>query len=264
MSHSIQLHAQGNFGVRVTSQQMVGGLKPVDVDGAEGRDYMRHMKATTTHPGETLDYGKWLPFAAKKYKISSNIEDYVVVNTPMIPSDIPNRNGVAFPLHELIKFREPPVNRLVYKAWTGCPTHEEHQADDHETALGIILDTSLVRIKNYGNGRHWMVMALLAFDKTKAVDRVSRILGGEVSTYSMGATCQYFTCGLSGVRLDDPRYSHRLKKALEWDVVRDPISGLESLLFRNAHELTPGECSTVEDPAWVPAQSDFMYDLANQ
>lgn len=264
MSNTVQLHASGNFGIKFTSQKSNYAIGPQDADKPEGRDFLKHMKATTTHPGETLDYGKWLPFAAKKYKISSNIEDYVVVNTPMIPSDIPNRNGVAFPLHELISFRPPPVNRLVYKAWTGCPTHEEHQADDHETALGIILDTSLVRIKNYGNGRHWMVMALLAFDKTKAVDRVGRILQGEVSTYSMGATCQYFTCGLSGVRLDDPRYSHRLKKQLEWEVVRDPLSGHESLLFRNAHELTPGECSTVDDPAWVPATSDFMYDLATQ
>lgn len=262
MSTTIQLHAKGDFRLKFTTQRSNYSVGPQDADKPEGRAFLKELKATTSHPEETLDYAKWLPFAAKKYKLSADIEDYVVVNTPMIPSDIPNRNGIAFPLYELVSFRPPPVNRMVYKAWAGCPTHEEHQADDHETALGLILDTSLVRIKNYGGGRHWMVMALLAFDKTKAVERVSRILNGEINTYSMGATCQYFTCGLSGVRLDDPRYEYRLKKALEWDIVKDPTTMQDSLLFRNAHELTPGECSTVEDPAWVPATSDFMYDLA--
>jgi hypothetical protein len=70
-----------------------------------------------------LDYETWLPFAAKLYKISPKIEDYIIVSTLVCPSDIPNRNGIAFPLSELADFRPPPTNRMAYKAWKGCPVH---------------------------------------------------------------------------------------------------------------------------------------------
>lgn len=251
-----------SFQVSIISPKSTYKSEPQDVDSAAGREYLRELTATTTHLEHTLDYQQWLPSAARRYNISKNIEDYVIVNTPMIPSDIPNRNGVAFPLHELLQFREPPVNRIVYKSWVGCPTHLEHQADDCTKALGIILDTSLVQIKNYGNGRHWMVMALLAFDKNKYPERARQIQERKVNTYSMGATCEYFTCGMSGVRLDNPAYSHRLAKAMEFDIVVDPLTYKDTLIFRNAHNLVPGECSTVDDPAWAPALSDIVFDLA--
>lgn len=73
-----------------------------------------------------LDFTTWLPFAADTYKISPNISDYVLRKIPLCPSDIPNRNGIAFPLQELIKYQPPPTNRQVYKAWAGCPVHIEH------------------------------------------------------------------------------------------------------------------------------------------
>jgi hypothetical protein len=274
MAGDLILPNSDGFKVTFHNQRSNYDVSAKNVDSAEGREFVRELARTSATPKElradampaeeVLDYAKWLPFAAKRYKISPRIEDYVVVNTPMIPSDIPNRNGVAFPLCELVKFREPPVNRIVYKAWVGCPTHEEHAADDYENALGIILDTSLKRIVNYGNGRHWMVMALLAFDKTKVQNekRIQRMLNGEVNTYSMGANCQYFTCGLSGVRLDDPRYAARMAKAMEWDVVNDPLTQRPTMLFRNAHDLSADECSTVDDPAWAPALSDTLYQLA--
>lgn len=250
-----------SFKLSIVSPKSTYKSEAQDVDSAAGREYLHEMVATTTHREETLDYHQWLPAAARKYNISSRIEDYVIVNTPMIPSDIPNRNGVAFPLYELVQFQPPPVNRLVYKSWVGCPCHEEHQADDYTKALGIILDTSMVQIKNFGNGRHYMVMALLAFDKNKYPERVQKIQQGKVNTYSMGATCEYFTCGMSGVRLDQPKYSHRMQKPLEFDVVPDPLTYKDTLIFRNAHQLVAGECSTVDDPAWAPALSDIIYEL---
>ncbi|MGL2861194.1 hypothetical protein ACQKA8_08860, partial [Helicobacter pylori] len=72
-----------------------------------------------------LDYETWLPFAAKTYKISPRIEDYIIVSTLVCPSDIPNRNGIAFPRDELARFLPPPTNRMSYKAWKGCPVHLE-------------------------------------------------------------------------------------------------------------------------------------------
>jgi hypothetical protein len=77
-----------------------------------------------------LDYMTWLPFAAKKYVISPRIEDYLIVSTLICPSEIPNRNGIAFPTSELATFRPPPTNRMAYKAWTGCPVCFEHRTGE--------------------------------------------------------------------------------------------------------------------------------------
>lgn len=68
----------------------------------------------------------WLVFAAPVYHISPNIDDYVIVNTVITISDLPNRNGIAFPLTELVGFAEPPNNRLAYQGWFGCPTYYNH------------------------------------------------------------------------------------------------------------------------------------------
>lgn len=75
---------------------------------------------------QNLDYPTWLPFAAKTYEISGDINDYILMVYPICPSDIPNRNGIGFPLHELTRFQPPPVSRMAYKAWTGVPLHYEH------------------------------------------------------------------------------------------------------------------------------------------
>lgn len=92
-----------------------------DVDTAEGREGLKEVAGVYE-----LDAKTWLPFAAQTYHISPNIEDYILSVTPICPADLPNRNGVAFPLGELKKFQPPPVARMVYKAWAGCPVHYEH------------------------------------------------------------------------------------------------------------------------------------------
>lgn len=68
----------------------------------------------------------FLPFAAQNYSISPNIDDYLIFTTLICPSDLPNRNGIAFPLSELIKFTPTPSPHMVYKGWNGCPVHLEH------------------------------------------------------------------------------------------------------------------------------------------
>ncbi|MGF3990585.1 hypothetical protein ACQX7T_15195, partial [Staphylococcus aureus] len=114
-----------------------------------------------------LYYETWLPFAAKTYKISPRIEDYIIVSTLVCPSDIPNRNGIAFPRDELARFLPPPTNRMSYKAWKGCPVHLEHDNEVHERAYGVILDASFHKVEGYGDGKLWKVMGLLAIDKNK-------------------------------------------------------------------------------------------------
>lgn len=68
----------------------------------------------------------WLALAAPVYHISPNIDDYVIVNTIITISDLPNRNGIAFPLTELVGFDEPPYNRLAYEGWLKAPLFAEH------------------------------------------------------------------------------------------------------------------------------------------
>src|ERR1700682_6472592 len=110
----------------------------------------------------SLDYETWLPFAAKVYKISPRIEDYILVNTPICPSELPNRNGIAFPTSELARFMPPPTNRMAYKAWKSCPLHLEHANEIHEDAYGVILDTSFHKVSGYGNGKLRKVRGLIA------------------------------------------------------------------------------------------------------
>jgi hypothetical protein len=202
----------------------------------------------------------WLPFAAKTYKISPNLNDYVIVNIPICPSDIPNRNGVAFPLSELIAYQPPPIARLTYKAWTGCPVHLEHDNEDHEKAIGVIFDTSLRVMKGYGNGKHYVVYGLIGIDKTKDPETAQKFLSGEMDTGSMGALADYFTCSVCGHHASDKpmlNCSHiRSTKDVNWRILTH--EGKPTLAFLNAHVLSPIEFSCVSDPAWAQCLSEMI------
>lgn len=214
-----------------------------------------------------LDYETWLPFAAKVYHISPRIEDYILVSTIVCPSDIPNRNGISFPTVELAKFLPPPMNRMVYKAWAGCPVHLEHDNEVHERAYGVILDTSFHKVTGYGGGKLWKVMGLLAIDKNKYPDIAQKILRKEINTYSMGALVDEFKCGYCGTECyHDSNMNRHIGchhissiKNVNWDVHKDH-DGSSHLSFLNAYGISPIECSIVEDPAWAPALSDSVWE----
>jgi len=208
-----------------------------------------------------MDYEVWLQFAAKVYKISPKIQDYIIVNTLICPSDIPNRNGIAFPASELGRFLPPPMNRMVYKAWAGCPVHLEHDNEDHEKAYGVILDAALMKIQGFGDGKLWKVMGLLAIDKNKYPDIAQQVLTGKINTYSMGALVESFTCGYCGAECDSRFTCGHISstKNVNWKKYRD-FDGSTHLAFLNAHSISPIECSIVKDPAWAPALSDNVYD----
>lgn len=72
-----------------------------------------------------MDSHKWLPFAAEHYNISPNIKDYVMQPFIIMTSDLPNRNCVAFPHHQLASFC-PDSGSMVFQTWKGKPTFEEH------------------------------------------------------------------------------------------------------------------------------------------
>ncbi len=224
-----------------------------------------------------LDYMTWLPFSAKTYEISPNIEDYILVTTPICPSDIPNRNGIGFPLQELVRFLPPPGNRQAYKAWTGCPVHYEHKNDVHTEAYGVILDTTMSRVEGYGLGKLWKVMGLVAIDKKKYPKMAQRILTNQVNTYSMGAMVEAFSCSYCGTPLlnkwrDSKGVVHPAEHCshltpddpdakdgghIDWSLCRD-FDGSDHVAFRNAHHISPIELSIVESPAWTTALSDHI------
>jgi hypothetical protein len=207
-----------------------------------------------------LDFKIWLPFAAKTYKISPRIEDYVLKPMPLMPSDIPNRNGIGFPLEELVKYQPPPISRQVYKAWTGVPVHEEHENEDCETALGVVLDTVLTQIKGYGNGKHWKVMGLVAVDKNKYPTIAQDLLTNKINTGSMGAIADSFSCSVCGAKVTDNKFlncSHvSSSKDVNWKFVEH--EGKTKVAYLNAHGLSPIEFSIVRDPAWTTALSDQL------
>lgn len=204
-----------------------------------------------------LDYVTWLPFAAKTYDISPNISDYVLVNTPICPSDIPNRNGIAFPRAELVKFQPPPISRMAYKAWAGCPVHYEHANEIHTDAYGVILDTSFSPIVGYGGGQLWKVMGILAIDKKKYPKMAQRVMEGSINTYSMGAWVDSFSCSYCSAPMTERNYCSHVnpKNQIDWREFKD-YDGTRHIAVRNAHGISPIETSLVESPAWTTALSD--------
>lgn len=205
-----------------------------------------------------LDFEIWLPFAAETYKINPKIEAYVIKPMPLMPSDLPNRNGVGFPIAELTKYQPPPISRQVYKAWTGVPVHLEHDNEDHEKALGVVLDTALTPIKNFGNGKHWKVMGLVAVDKDKYPEVAQKLLDNKINTGSMGTMADNFTCSVCGHQAHENQFmncSHITStKHVNWKLVNH--EGQQKIAYLNAHGLSPIEFSIVADPAWTTALSD--------
>ena len=202
----------------------------------------------------------WLPFAAKTYKISSDLNDYVIVNIPICPSGLPNRNGVAFPLEELIAYQPPPISRLTYKAWTGCPVHLEHDNEDHEKAIGVIFDTSLRVMQGYGDGKHYVVYGLIGIDKTKDPETAQKFASGAMNTGSMGALADYFTCSVCGHAATSNRFtscSHiSSTEEVNWRIL--DVNGERVVAFLNAHVLSPIEYSCVADPAWATCLTEMV------
>lgn len=208
---------------------------------------------------ENIDIS-WLPFAAKTYHISANLDDYVIVNIPICPSDIPNRNGIAFPLSELISYQPPPIARLTYKAWTGCPVHLEHDNEDHTKAIGVIFDTSLRLMKGHGGNRHYVVYGLIGIDKTKDASTAQKFTSGQVNTGSMGALADYFTCSVCGAPATKNAMTNCAHvgstEHVNWRIMDH--NGEKTIAFLNAHVLSPIEMSVVADPAWATCLTDVI------
>lgn len=201
-----------------------------------------------------LDMATWLPFAAAPLHISPRMEDYVMVPVIVMPTDLPNRNGVAFPLKELIAW-DTEIGRQAYKTWKGMPTYSEHQNDNLELARGVIADSVMRKLVGYGSGAIWKVLLLLTFDRSKYPDVAQRILSGETNSYSMGAWVNDYECSFCHSQLG--KCNHVNPKAPA-QINSIPVGGSTHLAFRNAKGIKGFECSEVGTPAYISAISDTV------
>jgi hypothetical protein len=195
-----------------------------------------------------------LPFAAKELMISPNPADYLIYPVPIMYSDLPNRNGFAFPLEELIRWNVE-LGRPAYKGWAGMPMYEEHRSEDHKKALGMVIDTSLTKIVGYGMDKYWKVVALAAIDKTKNKALAERMQAGELATYSMGALVEYTSCSFCGAKSGECTHVPESNEEVCF-YVKDG-----RLVYKNVHYVKPYELSVVVDPAFGTAQHTVRLDL---
>lgn len=187
-----------------------------------------------------LDAYKWLGPASKRYRLSPNFSDYVIVpDVPTLISDIPNTNGVAFPRSELLAFN-PDAGRLAFQTFIGKPCFIEHQNKDITKAVGIILDCTIKPVVGLGSNLI-QVVKLLGFDRTKNPQLAEKILEGKRNAYSMGATFNRFT-------MSDG--SRPTKEKFDMPLYRDRRG---DLVYAMVHEITGFETSSVQSPAYVSA-----------
>lgn len=215
------------------------------------------MFGGTNNNSSLVDWMGWLPFAAKKLNISPNVRDYVVIPIPTIITDLPNRNGVGFPLSELVQFR-PHLGMQSYKTWKGKPTFEEHENEDHTKAKGVIIDTHMRKIPGMNV---WRLMKLLAFDRTRDPQLCNDILSRKRNSYSMGAYLDGYTCSVCHSEFGT--CNHIPLGYSKGDVLFVPHRTSGKLLFKNVVAPEGFETSSVKTPAFISALNDNVFDMAS-
>lgn len=212
--------------------------KPIEMSRFDNPDrsislMSREIAGTLESSGHTQRLGvEWLPAAAEKLGISPNVRDFVAVPVVLMPSDLPNRNLVAFPRERIFEF-DIASGRLAYTSWMGMPTFQDHKNDDPTVAKGVIFDVA-VRKMNDAKGGLYKVIALCAFDRRRDPILANKILTGEVSEYSMGAMVRGYHCSICGVESAkpiEPKCSHIPARRNQFNVF--PKNGFNRLAYWN-------------------------------
>jgi len=184
------------------------------------------------------------------YNISPRVDDYIVVPVAIVPTEIPNLNGFAMPLEELTAF-VPHRKQLAYQTWAGCPTHENHEADNPRNAKGIVVDSVL---KKSPFESIWYMTQLLAFDKTKDPTLCEKILDDNQNSYSMGCTAQWYMCSVTGKNINDSPYfpTNNPNQPVYLTTGRKGEAP-NQLVYAKGIGITGEETSSVGVPAWRTA-----------
>lgn len=239
------------YSLKGTSIDVHESIKNKSIILAKKQIIMRSKSSIVTNSGEQkLDFNEWLPFAATQYKISPSVEDYVFVPVFLIPSELPNRNGVAFPIKSLLEFNVEH-GKLAYKTLIGKPVHLEHSNDIHDKAHGVIVDTFLRKLKGYGNNKVWKVMVLIAVDRLKYPDIAQRVLNHELNSFSMGSWVDHYDCSYCGQEAGKCQHIPNIKALCFYE-----LGG--RLVFKNMAGAVFFETSIVAEPAWPMALNDNL------
>lgn len=241
-----------NFFVQSDVVEVSGGIEMHNVvkHGETGIPGFQVSAATKEMINDALlDAPSWLPFAAERYNISPDIRDYVIMTVPIMPSDLPNRNNVAFPYSQLTAFNTDS-GMIAYKTWKGKPMHVEHQNKDYTKAKGVILDSALRPMKGY-KGNLWKVLCLGAIDRTRDVVLANQIMTGERPCYSMGAFCNDYTCSICGASLAEKGgCPHLMKGDPTYKMVDNKVA------CWNIFDMIGYELSNVASPAYLIAEQN--------
>ena len=201
-----------------------------------------------------VDVDSWLTQAAKTYHISKDLNDYVIVPVSIFYSELPNRNGIAFPLSQLIRFN-PETGQLGYQSWKAKPTFYEHQNDVLEEAKGVIFDSVLLPAPQF-KGNLYKVTCLLGFDKTKDPILANDILTKKRTCYSMGAYCEDYKCSICGARVSKGGCNHVSVNYPEMKIIDGQLA------FLKVEDIVGFETSSVATPAFLVAENDKVLDIA--
>jgi len=209
------------------------------------------------------DIPGWLPIASEVLGISSNINDYILTPIISMPSDLPNRNGHAFPYTELTRW-QPEYGSIMYKTWDKKPSFQNHNNQDPTVANGVIFSTLLRPMINT-SGDIWKVIKLVGWDRKRDPVLANNILAKNINSYSMGAYAQDYACSICGGlatkggcnHLTDPLkpdFKIVEGKLAYWNVVN--AVGFEparaSCSTRLCEECVPSRCCSKDSQAGQP------------
>lgn len=224
--------------------------KPVEIHKYRS-DIINHERKrviSSTAPFKRDIDVSWLAAASESYKISPDINDYIVVDIPIVTSDFPNRNLQCFPFEEL-SFFDPLYGCQIYQTFKGKPACVDHDNKDPYKAKGVIIDATMQYIPNLNV---WKVRILEAFDRTKDPTLVKQILSGERRGYSMGALVGNFVCSVCGaIETQYAPCAHF--KAGKGSIFNGRLT------YQACCQINFIECSSVTEPADPTAESDQVW-----
>ncbi|WYW00689.1 head maturation protease [Pseudomonas phage vB_PpuM-Aura] len=231
--------------------QQNAAMKPIDVHKlVKGKDVDPKLKEMTTAkvgmPGlaQAITFAEWLPFAAKTYHCSPDPKDYILVPNIVMPSEIPNRNGVGFPLQQLVRFN-PETGCQGFRTAVGKGTYADHQNNTvAPLAKGVIVDSFMRPLEGFKGGV-WKLLFLLAYDRSKDQALTNAILAGTRTNYSMGAYLTKYTCSICGRDRGQCVHLSAQKGSVNFRKVGNQLA------YSQAYEPIFFETSSVEDPAFV-------------
>lgn len=195
----------------------------------------------------------YLKFCSEAYDISDDPRDYVIVDLPIVESDVPNRNMDAFGALELTSWNAV-AKSPVWRTFQWAPSFQDHVNQDPKAAKGVLFDASYLRA-----GPGWNVRILWGCDRSKDQKLAAAIMSGKRNAYSMGALASFVSCSCHG-RVYDGNPANgceNIRAGKKGEIINMAGRG-DVLCHDSCHGVNFVEASSVEDPAFYGAQSDLV------